>query len=306
MYHDAYQTTPCRDYVVDKIVAAIKRQRITNLEDFKLLNTPVKNEPISGLFAITPRCQEIPAFAHPIVIEEDDQRRIFVDMRNFTRLSREGDVVVSSKLDYDLHLLRGWLQSVWLKYSPMELLGLGRYPITIYSRWITEAITRRLALPPEVQMRVSVIVAYFYICMFYEEQSAEALDEKDRLKIGQLVASTTNVNATEVFNIIDTLDILGSVHGLCMTLQAHGGSMRLNDMNPALLYGILSGSWFGQNHRELVAVAVEHPVTWMAIVAKAYGERGYHNTVIGKLAKATDKGDIGKTYLFNILNLPTS
>jgi hypothetical protein len=316
MFQSAYETTPCRDYVVDKISAAIKKQIILHPAGFENVTAPVVDKPINGCRFLNPRVPEVPPFAHPMVVYYDNNEfAVYSDVRNFTRIDREQNVVVSSRLDYDLAVLRTWMQRIWLVHSPLDLLGLGHYPVMVYARWMTEAITKRLALQPDAQMRVSILMAYFYICMFYEKNSDTAhitrgsddafvFEQKELFKIATLIARATNVNAEEVLKVIDGVPVCANIQDLCKLLVEQGGSIRFQDFNPSLVYGIVSGSWFGQNHRELVAVAVEHPVTWMAILAKAVNERGFHNTIIGKVAKLADRGDLAKNYVQNILNLP--
>lgn len=312
MFNSAYETTPCRDYVVDRIAATIMKQRIVHPNGFDSVKTPIQQKVLSDCIFLNGTINEVPQFGHPLVVFEDDKHQdknfiVYGDARNFTRIGRENqEVIISARLDYDLLTLRTWLQMVWLKYSPMDLLGISSYPITVYSRWLTEAITKKLALPPEVQMKVSVLVAYFYVCMHYQGTDKAEVTEQQRQQIAQLVARATNVNAADVFNIIDGEDIYWTVSNLIDAFNRKGESIRFNEMNPAFLYTAISGSWFGQNHRELVAVAVEHPVTWLAICAKAVSERGFHNTIIGKVAKLSDRGDIAKVFTQNLMNLPVA
>lgn len=305
MFPTSYETTPCRDYLIDKIAASIRKQRIMRPSDFQGVKKPLSQDNIGYVSFVTPSAAEIPPFAHPmVVVDEDKTYEIYADVRNFTRLDREMNVVVSSRLDYDLMVLRVWFQMIWLKYSPMDMLGLGTYPITVYSRWLSEAVTRRLALPPDAQMKLSVMSAYFYICMFYEP--ANEMEEKVRFKVATLISRATNVNAQEVLTVIEGLPVFDSAGAFVAALAERTGSVRFNDFNLGLLYSVISGSWFGQNHRELVAVAIEHPPSWMAILVKAVNERGFHNTIIGKVAKMSDKGDLSKTFINNVLNLPAS
>ena len=50
-------------------------------------------------------------------------------------------------------------------------------------------------------------------------------------------------------------------------------------------------------------MAVEHPPTWLAMVAMATNERGYRNTVIGKLCQLYQKADEVKSFIFNLKQL---
>ena len=49
-------------------------------------------------------------------------------------------------------------------------------------------------------------------------------------------------------------------------------------------------SWFGSNAKEILAVALEHPPTWYAIVFSSLEERTYKNSMIARVAERFGKG----------------
>lgn len=306
MFKDAYSTTPCSAYQIKSSIDGVQRHMVMD-------NTQCKQVPIPGrtdgfvkdLWMVTPGLSDIPPFAHPLVIPSKIMEGVtetFIDVRNFTRLTRDDEVVVSASMDYELSVLRGFFQSVWNRGEYMDMLNLGHYQITIFARWLSEALTRRLALDPEIQMRVTVLAAYFYLCMF-NDQVDDELEDKTMLRYAAMIARSTYVNADDVIKIIEPLPFQRRASDFCRLLEEHGESARFEKFNVGLLYTIISGSWFGSNARELAAVAVEHPPTWLAMLCMATNERGYRNTVIGKLAQQYQKADEVRSFLFNIKQL---
>lgn len=302
MFITAYDTTPCRDYVTDKIVAAIAKQASLRPEIFLPVKSARLNRYLSGIYQIKPEEVDIPPFGHPIQAKYRDESAIFIDVRNCTRMSREGDMVVASQLDYTTMVMRAITQKQWITHSPKDFLGMGSYPVTIYTRWLSEAITKRLALTPDIQMRVVVICAYFYIRSFYE--NADGLNDGEKIKHAQLISRATYVGIDDILSIIEPLDHPDSINWLINTLKTQAGSTRFETFNLGLLYSLFGNAWFGNNYREIVAVALEHPPTFLTLLAQATDERGYHNTNLGKLAKQYDTKDSAKTFLHNFQNMP--
>lgn len=304
MFKQPYDTTPCRDYLIDRIVASIAKQIVMGGSgQIQHIQHPKDNTP-TGVCELIPGSAEIPPFAHPLLVNNlpaGYSPFFVVDVRNFTRLNQMNEKVVSSKLDYDTAVIRGLLQGYWYENSPNDLLGLGTYQVTIFARWLSELLTKRLALTPEVQLRVSVISAYFYLCMFQEEKNA---DESVKLKMASMISKAIYTSADEVIKIIEPLKIHCCAQDYVDELINSSNSARFEKFNLALLYTIVGGSWFGSNARELVAVALEHPPTFITLVAQATNERGFHNTPLGKLAKTYDKGDAAKSFLYNLWHLP--
>ncbi len=306
MFKDVYATTPCISYRVADAVTEIQRQVVMTSEQLSEVPLPGRDTgTVMDLYRLTPGLSKIAPFAHPLMVKDpvnNGRELTIIDVRNFTRLTRDQEVVVTGSMDYELACLRGYLQSVWFRGEYMDMVNLGSYPITIFSRWMSEVLTRRLALDPEIQMRVTVMSAYFYLCM-HLDQEEDKLDERTMLRFATIIARCSYVNADEVIKIIEGFPYLRKAGDFCQLLETESKSARFERFNLAVLYTTISGSWFGSNARELIAVAVEHPPTWLAMVAMATNERGYRNTVIGKLCQLYQKADEVKSFIFNLKQL---
>lgn len=309
MFSTAYDTTACRGYNIEKIKHTILWQWSQRSETFTNYADKNNQNMNWNIKLLNPVHSDIPAFSHPVVMDLGfDPKRldikdcVILDVRNFTRMTADDKIVVTSVLDYETLMKRGVLQYLWSRLTPMDFLGLGDIHITVYSRWVSEAITRRLALAPDVQMRLTVLAAYFYIRQFYVDGSS--LDDEERAKIAGMITRATSVNVDDVMNIIGSLEHGTDIHWFVKTVVENANSARLEHFNTGLLVELTGGSWFGFDFREVCAVALEHPPTFMALLAQAANERGYHNTTFGKLAKQYDRRDNLKNFLFNLANMP--
>lgn len=320
MFKTAYDTTACQKHIIQPTINAILQHSAVTGNQFRFAVNPLTEDTIYSVKTVLNGPAVIPAFGHPLAIEQklfsdefgdqDDKPRyrVFVDVRNFTRISATDDydegkeVDIKSKMDYHFAVMRGFFQHVWLRYGARDLLNIGNYQIKIYSRWLSDILTKRFALPPDVQMTLVIISAYFYQCLFLDDNITE-LDESMKLKFATQVASATYISAEDAMRVIDTLPVIRNLDELVNIIQSQSGTVRLEQFNVALLFTATSGSWFGPNNVEVTHVALEHPPTFIAMIISAANEKGYRNTSIGKLVDQYDGDDELKPFLLNAKRL---
>ncbi len=322
MFKTAYDTTACQKHIIQPVIAAIVQHTALSGNQFRFAVNPLTDDTMYSVKTVINGPAVIPAFGHPLAIDEtsfsdsaldgDTSRkpryRTFVDVRNFTRISAVADydegkeVDIKSKMDYHFAVMRGFLQHVWLRQGPRDLLTLGNYQIKIYSRWLSDVITKRFALPPDTQMTLVILCAYFYQCLFLDVDVAE-LGEDMKLKFATQIASSTYITAEDAMRVIDTLPVLRSVEDLIGVIKEQSGTVRLEHFNTALLFTSVTGSWFGPNNVEVTHVALEHPPTFISMILSAANEKGYRNTAIGKLVEQYDGDDELKPFLLNAKRL---
>lgn len=245
------------------------------------------------VFMLIPGPNEVPPFAHPLDVDlfNDKERKVLVvDMRNYVRAQPDGEVKITSELDYVTQRNRAFANLIYAK-EPNDLFTLGNLPMTVYLRWIGDAIGARLGLPPETQVRLTVLIGYFY-CMQYMDLGGK-LDERERIKISQMISKSSFIPVELAMRVMDSLpDELyqPDARGLLSLLSEHGESVRYEQLNIGLFYSILyMGSWFGSNKNEIIALAVEHPPTFIGMMIAACEERGYKKTILGDLIKRNDR-----------------
>lgn len=306
-----YDTTACKDYVTDQIGMEIERAEIaSNPPVTRLTENPFTGKELEGTVGLVgPQHDAVPAFAHPYIqpVNNDGKNvlragsSVYIDVRNFTRLNRQNEMTVSSNLDYKLATIRGVLTAYWNREGGEDFFALGGFQTVVFSRWLTEVITRRLALELDTQMRVSVIAAWFYLCQFHEE---EQLDDRLRVNFVKYISQNMRVSSENVTAITESLKYIPDSTAFISALIEVGDSARLETMNLGLLYSLVGGSWFGANAREIVAVALEHPPTFISMIAIALDERGYRRTVIGRTVENCSRKGDDKNFLYNLRRLP--
>lgn len=277
-----YHTTACSGYKLGKIEDALPPAIVNGWLPPPTQDGDGRREII--VLGSDTRLQDIPAFAHPIVLMDPlnkNSKYVAVDARAFMRHGAPGEPPhVRNMPEFMLITMRGQLTTVLVNESPALLRDVSSMPISIYATWIAESITRRFALEGREKLQIAILAAIFYRCLFEDK----LLDDEDRKnRIVPQVAKATYASADEVFAVMDQIEgSFENVTDLCRNIVKITGTVRLNEFNHGLLYSVLKGTWFGTGHEELVAVAVEHVPTWLAMLYYSVNDRSFRKTTIGQ------------------------
>lgn len=301
----AYSTTVLQGYKIGEI-----RQKVEALiaregpgESWRFKDHP-RSEVEVRIIELIPSPHEIAPFGHPLNIKIGEYEYLVIDVRNFTRRAMNGEVAITSQLDYTTLVNRAFAELA-AKVDQQNLLSIGNLHVTLFIRWLADAIGRRLGLPIESQVLLTILTGVYYVCQFLD--FGDTLDDRERVKIAQIVSKATFIPVEDVLRVLDGLErpVQNTVHDYIELLEKHGNSVRFEQLNAGLLYSILyMGSWFGANKNELISLAVEHPPTFIGMVLSAIDERGYRKTVIGELLKVYDKKNEGEAMQKIFWHLP--
>lgn len=298
MFKSPYETLACRMYQVQKLGSQLE---VANMEE-QLVTAELNDKTIVGVKLVYPLNREVSPFAHPFPLFKDGQFvGVVVDARGMTRIDqRAGELQVISPTEYEFSVIRASLTRYAIINGGEDLMSLGNLPITVFSRFLAENITRRLGLGPEEQAQITMVSAFYYLCLLREPGE---LEERDIQRMTQKVSSATYIPANWIFDNIGEVEYMGDMNAYVAVLKRVVKNRRIEDISPALLISMLGGGWFGSNAKEVVAVALEHPQTLIAMIYLALKDRSYRNSGLAKVVLACDRRDIGKVFLRNVLTL---
>lgn len=250
----------------------------------------------------------IPYFTHPLIVEFENKKindGIFIcsDMRPFANAvstSNGAELRIRNKMEFDLARMRHILNTIWLVESPKYLRDMSGIPATIFSSWISEFIAKRFALDPGEQLKLIIITAYYYYSLF---ETDSQFHSDDTARIIGAVIKTTRAPANMVTEIFDKLTTLSSIKDYCSNVVALLDNPRLENFNEGILITIVCNAWFGTNASEILAVALEHPPTWIAVCYSSFVERTFKNSGIAKISEryALNKG--GNDFIKSLISV---
>ncbi len=299
-FKTAYDTTICQGFVTRKTAEALQVAQ---------LNGALSAEPgyphIYYVQGGGVTSDAVPSFAHPMLVQDHNhQNFLAVDARAVGRYDgQQGRFVVRNEIEYALLQRRAQLNQVWLGANAKSLKAVSALPMAVYASWLSEAIGRRFALDAREQLDLAIMAAVFYNSQFSDDSE---LDEQEKNRLAGTIARAVRAKAEDVFKVLDVKPVIGNVREFCAAAQELTGSIRLKDLNAGLLYDIIGGTWYGLNAREVIAVALEHPPTWIAVLLAAYHERSFKNSALTTITERPSNKDNGGNFLRSVLTLVQS
>lgn len=296
MFKSAYDTLPCRVYKMDDIYKGLEmaiagnNPAVHSLGPVMIAQDMSSIDRHSNISILIDGLPNMNLFAHPVVITMYDNTKnpsiySISDARDVTKVDFSGQMKVTSPAEFNLIRARTYLQAKWVLAleSGITSLPIHSFPLRIFARWIAESLTRRFNLDLDASLRVQAIAGFMYLSMHQEKKDLEPHDLVDiSVKIGRSVSVPVNI----VSEVLDGIGYFENVVDFCDELTQRVGSSHLDGLNPIVLYGIIRGAWFGKNASEMVAVSIEHPPTFDALIYAAASTSSLQRTNLGTLVKA--------------------
>lgn len=250
-------------------------------------------------FFVTPHNTTLKPFAHPIQVDVPNRGTIYVvDVRGFTRLDANRQVVISSALDYSVSTERCILEQRWNVDGARRIFDLGIFQVEAFGRWISNGLRARYSLDAEATMRVAIAASYYYYCLCDDIKEAE-YPEDEALKIASIIGRSYGLSPQDTLGIIGEPLVLRGVDGLINLIKTTGNSIRLERLGIVDIYTMYGGTWFGSNAREIIGVALEHPPTFVVLIKHAMTERGFRNSMLSQTLKPFEKQVATHAFLKN-------
>lgn len=289
MFISPYETAACRSHRVDDVAKAADELLIEgNLYPYA-----------NRIYFLTEENSAVKPFAHPMIRQRSGQPIVVADSRSAGRLDRNSGTLTGG-LDFTYLTLRCKLMDgFWIDGNAHDLMNLGEFQIRLFARMMAENLGRRMNLDSETQLRLQIIAAIYYQCLFKERD--DKVSDDDHVAIARRASRATMVPVERVLEIYDLTGPCYTLAECMVAMKEHGGSIRLSKLNPGLIYTMLGGLWFGSNAVENMAVALEHPPTFCAMAYLVVNDRGYKKTVLGQLAERIDRrGELSKSFSMHV------
>lgn len=241
-----------------------------------------------------------PVFNHPVALYDNrtDLSGMVLDVRSFGATDRaSGQFKYRTRSDVNWALTRAYLNTIWIEDGVQTMQDLGAIPMATYCAMVSQTITRRYNLDPADQISIGVLAGYFYLGLF---EDVPVSDETDVMKKASKIARVNHLPTAKVFDRIKELQGIDTIDEFCQQLKGFVGNIRLNEFNSAMLLQIVCGNWFGPNGRENMAIALEHPPTWLAICYHCLSDATSMRSPLAKLVQQQDRSGEGDRFTKSI------
>lgn len=292
IYKTSYDTTLGSAIQTKVLTTSIKEAIITDSIELNTLGI-MPSDRISALFVLGTSTSEsnIPMFAHPLLMEYNNKTYLCSDIRLFVKTNGQltdiRNPAPKNQVEYNFVKSRTVLNLAWLSGSQYAMKNTLMFGATVYAMWISEVVSKRFALDPRDQLILSVIAHHYFQSLHYE---GDVNNEETKQLFTVHTMKATRASSQIVFDVFDRLGKTESLEDFCTNVRNVLENVRLKDFNAGTLITSISMSWFGTNAKEILAVALEHPPTWYAIVFSSLEERTYKNSMIARVAERFGKG----------------
>ena len=307
---DSYSTMAGSLYPTKAIVEAIKKAVSMDNLDTKP-ESSLGVEPVNGIFplfitgtyATEP---EIPRFVHPISISGIRGKNVIcTDLRAVLRKPNEGRTFgarISDMVNFNFLVARTVLDQYWAAGRHREFLSTFGFAAKVFGNWLGQVL-RSLGLNPEDQAICNVVaMAYYYdLCT----ESAEDRSSETRASV---IIHWGIMNAERVETILKQIEVTTTLDGLIENFRKATGSLYLQRFNATLLLQSIQNHWRGMHREQVMAVATQHPPTWVALVWHVLVSKTFKGCMLESVASKTGLRGGGDVFLreFTTLFLFTS
>ena len=305
MFVDSYSTSMGSMYNVKPVIHAIQesiiQDNLTSMSLGVLENGGIKPVFITGSFSSE---DKIPLFTHPIsIFNFNGNSYLCTDLRLFIR---KGDMFediekrIRNTTEYDFAKSRAVLNLVWIAEGAGSIKNDLRFCEVVYAAWLSQVISRAFALDFKDQTIVSIMASLFYQSLFGD---IDSLSEEDKHKLTVHTMETTKAPSDLVKEVVNKIKPFKDIHDWCEQLNTVLENVRFTKFNAAVLLNAISSSWYGQNAKEILAVSLEHPPTWCAMVYTALKQRTYKNSMVYQVAERMGKRGAADQFLTSYMML---
>ncbi len=296
-FSTAYDTVACQAYAgrIKMVETALKEADAMQLLkpiSFNIANVPytITVKLVCGGHA---RLDSIANFNHPVYCQDQMGKLVsYVDARNFGRWDKaQSRFRISNQDELLWQIRRAVLQHLWINEPRGSLRDISILPMKVYANVIAETLERRFALNPAGRVRVATAAAYGYLNLFTDGEEADF--DKTAVKISQALGSW---GREQVDSVLSEIQPIAGLEDLCEQIKAVSGSVRLEEFNYGMLMTLLSGSWYGNNSREVVCVGLEHIPTWIMMIWSSVSEATFKRSTLAKLVQQYDTRGVGDSF----------
>lgn len=219
-------------------------------------------------------------FNHPIVISTRDGEAVVVDKRPFMNsmynITNPKEIMI---LDVTALLMADWIHGI-----TNGIMTDGKFSGTVFVSVISAKITANYDLNAVDQEYIKAVLAMYYGGLMVEEEYTA----DSRLRAMLRYAKTQVVIAERIAK--EGADV-SSLEALCTAIKTTTQNIKLSNFNALALLTLVNTVIFGYNSKERIAIALEYPPLWTALVFVALTDKSFRSTYVSRVAtKLSSRG----------------
>lgn len=289
--YTAFDTTFGRSYRIDYAFRPLQEIIVTGqfgsgpLEN--IITSTYKTVIITGYHE---RHSDVLILPHPLLFNNRGEDYFVIDIRPYIKGSHPDYdnpfSVIKNLPDFWFTLRKSAATVAWCENLREEMRHQCVFAGAVFSGWLAESMNSAYYLSPKEKMDLYILFNYYYQCLFYNLifKVPESVKTNLRDIIATQMINHTKIAGSYIYSVLDivqgTFDsgMIRDINDLATVIPKVMDNERSEKINVRSLYDITSGAWYGPNKKDNLAVALEHPPTWMAIVRSCIGGMDYNKS----------------------------
>ena len=144
-------------------------------------------------------------------------------------------------------------------------------------------LAKQFNLDPVVKLLLTAVAGAYYYDI--TRPNDHVPNDEDIITSMKSVVRNLRVPADMTDSALNLYQPGRDLTSLAENIKRVEGTDRTIGLTPALLVNAMSGLWFGVNSSQMLAICLEHPATWAAIITEATGEGSYSRSELAKRLK---------------------
>lgn len=210
---------------------------------------------------------------------------LFGDARPYTAASRSeaGRSRIVNTMEFEQLRVLMAAGINWTNKGTQTINNIGQVAAQVYCRWIERVLRKKFALAPMPSLKIRVLAAYFYQCLFLDDKE---LNESQR-RIMAVMACRASGSDYDAYSSM--LEGLGMIDGLDefvgVIKRVVDDAIQLDNLDSGVVIELMMSTWFGHTGRALAAAAIEHPPTFVSMLYMSFGQQGYRKAVLSQISE---------------------
>ena len=312
IYKSAYHTTIGRGLDVSKSRQAAEDTEIassiltTHYADY--MHGSMNGEDVQGALVTHDTASEamIRGFIFPMVLDNpraaanSGKKLVFADARPYMSQARNdmNRSRITNLMEFEMLRATTAATIAWNEKGAAAIMNLGPVLQQVYCRWLSRTIARRFSLDAMARIRLRVIAAYFFQCLFTD---AKEFTESQKASIVASACRSSGVNYLDYENFFTDVDVIDGLNDfISVTKKLLPEAVQLDRLDAGIVMEQIQGTWFGFVGRPSAAAALEHPPTFAAMLYMSFAQNGYRKAPLSVESEAFKGAKGGAEYIRNV------
>lgn len=232
---------------------------------------------------------KIPPFAHPIsIFNIRGKNFICSDLRLLLKKEITGDFSkrIRNQVDFEFAVSRLTLNLFWAGGRSSEFRSGFSFSANAFASWVSQVLNGGLGLEMQdlVVVQIAALSYYYDLCGDNINRDAE-----DTQRVVDWIHALTGLDAQGISKVLERLKPAPTLSHFIENLKSAIDGLRIQKLTAGIFITLIRSSWYGLDAPKVLAVSLEHPPTWTALVYHSLSTKSYKNCLISQVVMKSGK-----------------